>query len=152
MMRAGRGLSRAATALFCAGLTLADGALAAGLRPEVLERWAGVWSSDCAAAQAPRLTVSADTLAFQADGVATVGTGAMSGYALFGQMQPPEGFVVGLMSSAIEAIAFESAQGDYLTLTRGPEASGVDGRTRLFDCDPERRAARLRRHAEQAAR
>lgn len=125
---------------------------ASDMHPEVLERFGGVWSSDCGQARAPRVTVSAETLVFEAEGRRVVGQNALSGYSMFGQMEPPEGFVVGLLSSSVEAFAYTSAQGDYLSLTSVGGLADVDYEARLFNCDAARRTASVSLYeASQAA-
>lgn len=130
------------------------------VHPSALERFGGTWSSDCDNPRAPRVTVSADALVFEASGERSVGREVFSGYSYYGPSSP-ENFIVRFFSSRGEFDAYQSDQGDFLSVQsasdrdgHGPDVRQLDFRqgTRLFHCDAERRAASVALYeASQAA-
>lgn len=61
---------------------------------------------------------------------------------MFGQMEPPPGFVVGFMSSALTLYAYTDPQGPYVQIVEGAPAGYEELEFR--DCDAATRAAEPR--------
>jgi hypothetical protein len=141
-------------------LILACSIAAAGparaLEPEVLQRYGGTYSMQCADASSPRLRITADALLVERGARRLVGPKPQAAYSYFGQ-SPPPGYEVALQSQERGApeltfVVFRDRGGLYLQFDAEPRVMAALGRppanTKYRDCD----AARNQREGAAAGR
>ena len=91
---------------------------------EVLERYAGTWSPDCAQPASPRLQVGTDALRLQAGGRQLRSGVPITSFSYFGKQAPPAGFDVALLGDGrpvgLSLLAMKDPTGPYLTVDVDP--------------------------------
>ena len=135
---------------------LAAAAPAWALEPDVLQRYGGTYSVQCADAASPRLRITADALLVERGAQRLTGLRPQASYSYFGQ-SPPPGYEVALLSQERGApeltfIVYRDRGGLYLQFDAEPRIMAALGRpaanAKYRDCD----AARSQREGAAAGR
>lgn len=86
------------------------------LKPGDMQQFGGIYSTDCRDIRAPRLVIGPDTVVLErGERRVVVASDIRSVRSPFGQMAPPEGFVVNVLASAADLYVYEDARGLYLS-------------------------------------
>ena len=129
---------------------------ARALEPDVMQRYGGTYSVQCADAASPRLRITAEALLVERGDKRLTGSRPQASYSYFGQ-SPPPGYEVALLSQERGApeltfIVYRDRGGLYLQFDAEPRIMAALGRppanAKYRDCD----AARSRREGAAAGR
>jgi hypothetical protein len=133
------------------------------LEPDVLQRYGGTYSVQCADAASPRLRITADALLVERGAQRLTGLRPQASYSYFGQ-SPPPGYEVALLSQERGApeltfIVYRDRAGLYLQFDAEPRIMAALGRpaanAKYRDCNAarsQREGAAAERQAKQDAK
>ncbi len=148
--------------LGCALLLWGGAAQAQGkLEADVLKLYGGVYATDCAQAQSPRLRVERAALMVEQGNRRLVAQDVQAAFSYFGN-SPPPGYLVVLMGQvrgqhSMMFVVYGDAQGQYIQIDADPPVMAnlgpVLGKARYNSCDAtaNQRAADAARQDKQAA-
>lgn len=131
------------------------------LEADVLKLYGGVYATDCAQAQSPRLRVERAALMVEQGKRRLVAQDVQAAYSYFGN-SPPPGYQVVLMGQvrgqhSMMFVVYGDAQGQYIQIDADPPVMAnlgpVLGKARYNSCDAaaNQRAADMVRQEKQAA-
>ena len=107
------------------------------LSPDLLQRYGGVYATDCANPAAPRVAVRADGLVVEHNQKRMVGRKLQAAYSYYGNSPPPN-YQVALLSEVrpgpgmdLMFTVFSDRRGPYITLDAGDKVSAALGKQLL---------------------